>query len=152
MRRAPTITGTDTSTAQDAVPSNSLLPKPGEWLFGGGTMAEAIRQFGWSSTLLGAMDTWPACLRFEIDLMLSCAFPTTIQWGSELILFYNDAYIPVIGDRHPEALGQPILETFPEIIPIYEPMAKRVLTGKRIVLEDQLYRYTRRGGAGRPLV
>jgi hypothetical protein len=37
--------------------------------------------------------------------------------------------IPLIGDRHPAALGRPILEAFPEIKEIYQPMAKRVLAG-----------------------
>ena len=106
-------------------------------------MADAISQFDWSSTPLGSVDGWVSSLRCAVDLMLSCAFPTTLQWGPQLLLFYNDAYIPLIGDRHPAALGKPILETFPEIVPIYGPLAKRVLEGERIVLEDQLYRYTR---------
>lgn len=108
-------------------------------------MVELIRQFDWASTPLGSMERWPPCLRSALDVMLGCAFPTTLQWGPDLLLFYNDAYIPLIGERHPSALGKPILETFPEIAPIYGPLARRVLTGERIVLEDQLYRYTRRG-------
>lgn len=106
-------------------------------------MADAVRAFDWSSTRLGPIEAWPPSLRFALDSMLGCAFPATLQWGSELLLFYNDAYIPLIGDSHPVALGKPILETFPEIAEIYHPMAKRVLAGERIVLENQLYRYTR---------
>jgi len=34
------------------------------------------------------------------------ALPVTLRWGSELLLFYNDAYIPLIGDSHPVALGK----------------------------------------------
>jgi PAS domain S-box-containing protein len=76
-------------------------------------------------------------------MMLGCAFPATLQWGRDLILFYNDAYIPLIGARHPGALGRPILEAFPEIVQMYRPMAERVWSGERIILEDQLFRYAR---------
>ena len=125
--------------------SNDFLPKTGGYIFSPGIMAEAIRKFDWSSTPLGPLAEWPPSLRLAVDLMLGCAFPTTLQWGPELLLLYNDAYIPLIGDRHPAALGRPILDSFPEIVPIYEPMAKRVLAGERILLEDQCYRYSRQG-------
>ncbi|WP_263415741.1 PAS domain S-box protein [Terriglobus albidus] len=113
------------------------------WPFTGGAMAEAIRTFNWSSTELGPIDTWPAGLLFAIDMMLGCAFPATLQWGRNLILFYNDAYIPLVGTHHPHALGQPLLSSFPEISTIYAPFAQRVWNGERIVLEDQLFHYTR---------
>lgn len=113
------------------------------WPFTSGVMADAIRAFDWSSTELGPIDRWPAGLRFAIDMMLGCAFPATLQWGRNLILFYNDAYIPLIGTHHPHALGQPLLASFPEITAIYEPFAQRVWNGERIVLEDQLFRYIR---------
>ncbi|WP_158748257.1 PAS domain S-box protein [Acidobacterium sp. S8] len=108
-------------------------------------MAETILAFDWSSTQLGSMGTWEPRLRFALDSMLGCAFPATLQWGKELILFYNDAYIELIGDHHPAALGRPILDVFPEIGEIYEPMARRVLAGESIVLKDQRYRYIRHG-------
>jgi|HubBroStandDraft_6_1064221.scaffolds.fasta_scaffold140656_2 hypothetical protein len=92
-------------------------------------MADTIRAFDWSSSRLGSMKTWGPSLRFALDSMLACAFPATLQWGTELLLFHNDAYIPLLGDRHPAALGRPILEAFPEIKEIYQPMAKRVLDG-----------------------
>ena len=108
-------------------------------------MAEAIRAFDWSSTELGPIDTWPASLLSAIDMMLGCAFPATLQWGRNLILFYNDAYIPLTGTHHPHALGQPLLSSFPEIAAIYPPFARRVWNGERIVLEDQLFHYTTNG-------
>ena len=106
-------------------------------------MADAIRSRDWSLTSLGPTETWPAVFRSALDMMLGCAFPATLQWGPELLLFYNDAYVPLIGVRHPSALGEPILETFPEIQHIYQPMAERVLKGESMVLTNQCYRYAR---------
>lgn len=113
------------------------------WPHAGGIMAARIRNHDWSSTPLGPIGDWPATLRFAIDQMLSFAFPTTVQWGTNLRLFYNDAYIPLIESRHPHALGRPILETFPEIASIYVPFAERVLEGETLLLKDQVFRYTR---------
>lgn len=106
-------------------------------------MAERIRAFDWTSTTLGPISDWPETLRSALDTMLGCAFAATLQWGPELLLFYNDAYISLIESRHPAALGQPILEAFPEIGETYRPLADRVRRGERIILTDQLYRYTR---------
>ena len=111
------------------------------WPFSGGEMASAIRSRDWDSTPLGPIEGWPAGLRQSIDLMLGCAFPATLQWGGDLLLFYNDAYTPLIGSRHRAALGKPILETFPEIAGSYRPFSDRVLAGERMVLHDQLFRY-----------
>jgi PAS domain S-box-containing protein len=106
-------------------------------------MARIIHQICWSATPLGSLENWPASLSVALDVMLGCAFPATLQWGRELILFYNDAYIPLIGDRHPGALGKPILASFPDIAETYQPLAERVWKGERLVLKDQVFRYVR---------
>jgi hypothetical protein len=38
-----------------------------------------------------------------------------VWWGPELINFYNDAYLPIIGGKHPGALGRPAHEVWAEI-------------------------------------
>jgi PAS domain S-box-containing protein len=125
--------------------SKQLVSEQRNWLSAKGTMADAIRAFDWSSTRLNSIETWEPSLRFALDSMLGCAFPATLQWSSDLLLFYNDAYIPLVGDRHPAALGKPILDAFPEIREIYAPMVERVLAGESLVLKDQCFRYTRHG-------
>lgn len=110
-----------------------------------GEMGALIREQDWSSTPLGRIEAWPAHLRFAVDTVLNCGFPATLQWGPDLTLFYNDAYIPLIRARHPVALGRPILDTFPEIAESYAPFVERVRSGESVVLHDQLYRYPRMG-------
>ena len=121
----------------------TCIAPPEQWPFSAGVMAERIRAFDWASTPLGPIEIWPSFLRCAVDVMLGCAFPTTVQWGPELCLLYNDAYIPLIGPRHPSALGKPILEAFPEIASTYEPLVEKVWQGEQICLTDQPFQYTR---------
>ena len=106
-------------------------------------MPARIREFNWGETVLGSIHSWPASLRSAVELMLGFGFPATLQWGEEAILLYNDPYIPVIGSRHPVALGRPIFTSFPEIRETYQPLFQRVRAGETVVLEDLPYRYVR---------
>ncbi len=108
-----------------------------------GEMAERIGNFEWASTPLGPIESWPESLRNAVELMLSVGFPTTLQWGQDAFLLYNDPYIPLIGSRHPLALGRPIFETFPEIRDTYGPIFQRVKNGETVVFEDLPYHYVR---------
>ncbi|HEV2576727.1 MAG TPA: PAS domain-containing protein [Acidobacteriaceae bacterium] len=113
------------------------------WPRSASEMADRIRKLDWSGTPLGPVQSWPAPLRSAIDILLGCGFPATLQWGRDLILFYNDPYISLIGSRHPSALGRPLLESFPEIAETYQPLVDRVWQGEVVVLENLLFRYAR---------
>jgi two-component sensor histidine kinase len=47
--------------------------------------------------------------------MLSSRQPMWVWWGPELINFYNDPYLSIIGGKHPGALGQPARQVWAEI-------------------------------------
>lgn len=123
--------------------SGPMPSRQNPWPVLPGEMPSRIRTFDWSATPLGPIHTWPDHLRNAIDLMLSCGFSATLQWGPQATLLYNDPYIPLIGTRHPTALGRSIFETFPEIRSTYEPLFQRVRQGETVVFEDLPYRYTR---------
>ncbi|HTE39490.1 MAG TPA: hypothetical protein VK629_01595, partial [Steroidobacteraceae bacterium] len=72
-----------------------------DWLAGNGEMAERIRQFDWSKTPLGPATGWSAALRTTIGLMLANRFPMLLWWGPDYICIYNDAYISILGGKHP---------------------------------------------------
>jgi len=43
-------------------------------------------------------------------------FPTIIHWGwPDLVVLYNVAFIPLIGDKHPAALGTRLFDSWPEL-------------------------------------
>lgn len=76
-----------------------------DFLAGGGEMGERIRALDWSRTALGPIKHWSASLRTMVSFMLANRFPLLLWWGPEYISIYNDAYRPVLGAKHPWALG-----------------------------------------------
>src|SRR5215467_8016335 len=103
--------------------------KSPEFLSGGGEMGKRIRNFDWSKTPIGEPDQWSQSLRSTINIMLANRFPMILWWGKEYIQFYNDAYIPVPGLKHPKALGQLANECWPEIWNIIGPLIDTPFNG-----------------------
>ena len=96
----------------------------------GGAMGALMKAHDWTGIALGAPETWPECLRRTLNLILPSKFPMFIAWGPELRLFYNDASIPILGLKHPEALGQPLKETWAHIWPHIEHLVEQVFAGE----------------------
>ena len=69
----------------------------------------------WAGTPLGAPHTWDPAVRAVADVVLASPVPMALLLGDDLVVFYNDGYAELIGDRHPEALGRPAAEAFAEV-------------------------------------
>ena len=73
----------------------TTAPEPGgkgkDWLFGGGTLGQLIREYDWSRTPLGPIEDWSSSLKISVNLMLNSQHPMWIGWGPEMIFLYNDA-------------------------------------------------------------
>src|SRR4051812_19888377 len=83
------------------------------------------------------MSSWSPALRSASLLMLATRFPMTLFWGPEFILIYNEAYVPLIADKHPAALGAPAREVFSEAWPTIGPLMESVrATGEPTWHED----------------
>lgn len=65
-----------------------------------------LRQFDWSKTPLGAMSTWSTSLRLHFTSIIAHPEPRGLFWGPDQILLYNEACTPLIGKKHPAAMGQ----------------------------------------------
>jgi PAS domain S-box-containing protein len=102
-------------------------------------MAERICTYNWAATPLGPILSWPQCLKTAVELMLASGFPTSIHWGQEAILLYNDAKARILGGFHPAALGQPTFDALPSARPGLEPVIRRVMGGESVVYADQRY-------------
>ncbi|MEO5687784.1 MAG: ATP-binding protein [Burkholderiaceae bacterium] len=110
------------------------------WPPGPGNMAARVRDKDWSTTPIGAIAQWPASLRIAVGAVLDSPLPMIVLWGPQLIQIYNDAYQPILGERHPAALGQPTRECWPEVWAFNEPIYRRVQEGgDRVHFEDQEY-------------
>jgi signal transduction histidine kinase len=118
---------------------------PGEAFPGDSVMAASMRAYDWSASPLGAPHTWALGLRSAVEICLTSRFPMTVWWGPDLRYFYNDAYLPLLGDKHP-ALGRPGHEVWGEIWHIIGPMLRSVLaTGEATWSDDLLLPITRHG-------
>ena len=115
-------------------------------LSGGGEMGALMRAKDWSTTSIGAVTDWPQSLRTAVSICLSSRFPILIWWGPDYVKLYNDAYRPMLGRKHPKALGQRGMECWPEIWPIIGPMLDSVMArGEATWSEDQLLLLDRNG-------
>ena len=102
----------------------SVVP---EFLSGGGEMGERIREFDWSATPLGPLQTWPQSLRTCMRIMLTSRQPIWIGWGKELIKLYNDPYKAIVGGKHPWALGKPASVVWKDIWRDIDPLLRQVM-------------------------
>src|SRR5262245_44745727 len=90
---------------RDATMSGLHVHDTPDFLNAGGEMSERIRTYDWSRTALGPFENWPLSLKTALKIALNTRYPIWMGWGSELVFFYNTAYIPLIGKRHEWALG-----------------------------------------------
>jgi serine phosphatase RsbU (regulator of sigma subunit) len=97
--------------------------------FDDGALAASYAAVDWAATPLGPPEQWSQALRWSVDLVRHTRFPVTLLWGPELVLLYNEAYVGLIADRHPAALGRPCREVFPEAWDTIGPMLREVLAG-----------------------
>jgi PAS domain S-box-containing protein len=117
-----------------------------DFLAGGGEMGARVRALDWSKTPLGPIATWPQSLRTSVSICLNSRFPMLVWWGPALVKIYNDAYRPLIGSKHPWALGCPGREVWPEIWNVIGPMLNQVIErGEATVSEDLLLLLERDG-------
>jgi PAS domain S-box-containing protein len=101
-----------------------------------GEAGRLIREHDWASTSLGPPDNWPDALRATVSMMLSSPFAMCMAWGPELIFFYNDAYVPMLGKRHGTAMGKPIKDVWWEIWDSIDPWIDQTLAGGVVNLVD----------------
>ncbi len=98
---------------------------------GDSDLGRRVAGHDWGSTPLGDPAMWSIALRNAVATCMTTRFPMLVVWGPELIKIYNDAYAPILGGRHPAALGRPTAEVWPEIWDVIGPDFAQVLgTGR----------------------
>jgi PAS domain S-box-containing protein len=104
-----------------------------------------LRETDWGMSPLGPPDGWPPELATAFSMAGSSAFPMFIAWGADLRFLYNDAYIPILGDKHPAAFGAPFQQVWAEIWPDLVPIVDRALSNKSAYFEDLPLTMERKG-------
>ncbi|MFC0438313.1 SpoIIE family protein phosphatase [Kutzneria buriramensis] len=112
---------------------------------GSSEMATRMRAFDWAASALGEPADWPETMRAAVRICLTSRFPMILWWGPELRFLYNDAYLPLLGSKHP-ALDKPGRQVWSEIWHIIGPMLDSVLaTGEATWSDDLLLPMNRHG-------
>ncbi|MGA9703491.1 GAF domain-containing hybrid sensor histidine kinase/response regulator [Pseudomonas sp.] len=105
------------------------------WLQSSSDMAERVRQHDWASTPLGSLEQWPDVLKTTVALCFASSFPQAIVWGPHLITLYNDAFVPILGEKT-HCLGQPFSETWREVWDELAPIANAAFEGHATYIEN----------------
>jgi PAS domain S-box-containing protein len=121
--------------------------RPATGYFAGtGPMARAVRSHDWSATPLGPVSGWPPALRAAVAICLDSQFQIMVLLGPELVYIYNDAAIPIFGDKHPRALGRRVAEVWPEAWDTVGPVLTRVRECGQAVRQDDWLLVLNRSG------
>lgn len=111
-----------------------------------GEMGRRIQALDWAQTPVGPVESWSQSLRSIVRTLLGSRYPMILLWEQELVQIYNDAYINLIGKKHPGALGRSIRETQAESWDVIGPMIAAVMTtGVPNWVEDQMLAVNRSG-------
>jgi PAS domain S-box-containing protein len=109
-------------------------------------MTSLITAKDWNATVLGTAEGWPQSLKSALSICLGSSFSIAIYWGADLALLYNDDWGPILGSKHPWALGRPAQEVWPEIWDTIGPLFESVMTtGQATRSKDQLLAMHRHG-------
>jgi signal transduction histidine kinase len=99
-------------------------------------MVTRVRGFDWSATELGPVASWPASLATMVEVVLGHPYPMMLWWGARAIQIYNDAAVPLLGSRHPHALGTAADQCWADAWCQIGPAVQRVAAGGGAVVLD----------------
>lgn len=99
-------------------------------------MEEAILTMDWGATPLGALAGWPLALTSIVSLILASGKPMFVVWGPHRTLLYNDAYIALLGSKHPAALGRPYFGVWPDAAPDLGLLFDRLFGNAAVEMDD----------------
>jgi PAS domain S-box-containing protein len=104
-----------------------------------------LREHDWTLSPLGPPEGWPPELATAVSMAVSSAFPMFVAWGPDLRFLYNDAYVPILGDKHPAAFDTPFQQAWAEIWPDLVTIVDRALSNKSAYFEDLPLTMERKG-------
>lgn len=100
----------------------------------------------WEDTPLGCRSTWPPALEAFLALLKRSRRPQYLVWGPDRRFFYNAAFLPVIGIKHPAGFGMPMAEVWPEVWEDIEPLVTTsIRDGEAHYFEDMPFVLQRHG-------
>ncbi|KAH0006902.1 histidine kinase, partial [Aureobasidium melanogenum] len=85
-----------------------LEPRDDPWM-------SYVNNYPFHETSLGPISSWHPQLRRAVQRMMICPESRILYWGDEHALIYNEAAVPILGNRHP-CLGIPLEKALGQVI------------------------------------
>ncbi len=109
-------------------------------------MGELMRAYSWDASPLGPPERWSQSLKTLVGLMLGSSQPMFIIWGPERVWLHNDAMVPLMGAKHPTALGAHALNVvWSEAREALAPLFAKVFAGEPVRMDDITLELDRNG-------
>ncbi len=99
----------------------------------------------WSDAGLPPFPHWPEPLLSTTLLMLASPLPMVVLWGRAGTTIYNDGYALIAGGRHPNCLGLPMREAWPEVAAFNQTALDNCYAGQALSLRETHLVLTRNG-------
>jgi PAS domain S-box-containing protein len=106
---------------------------------GSGLMPDLVRAFNWASTPLGPIAQWSETLISNVNQVLFSPIPAILSWGDDFTFLYNEAAIPALQGKHPQALGASYREVYKEVWHLVgQDLEDCYYRGKTVIRENML--------------
>ncbi len=121
----------------------SEVPETPPFLAKGGMLGQRIAAADWSTTEVGSIANWPHALRSAVSLILQARTPMVLLWGTDGVMFYNDAYAAVVGPQNQTRMGCTAGEAWGDNYDFIDNVLKVGLAGDALQYRDHEVTITR---------
>ena len=105
-----------------------------------------LQSVEWSGTSLGPQSGWPVELLTAVRTLLPSRLPVMICWGEDLVQIYNEAFAPLLGDKHPTAMGQSAPDCWVKEWNRIAPAVEGFLAGEGVLSDEEFPLFLNRHG------
>ncbi|KAG6008768.1 hypothetical protein E4U21_003966 [Claviceps maximensis] len=100
----------------------------------------------WASTPLGPMADWSTDLRTMSSLVMATPHPAAMYWGPECVAIYNEAYISLAGQKHPQLMGSRYKDAWAEIWDEIKPVVDNAMKSGESTMKHDNRLFLKRDG------
>ncbi|MEH3158672.1 MAG: PAS domain-containing protein [Sphingomonas taxi] len=122
--------------SEHSVSTQAGTPRPSTTDPAASNVATLMQQTDWSQHPMGPPSGWPQSLRTLVDTLTASHHGMMLAWGPELTLFYNDAYAPFLGLKHPWGFARPFAEVWSDVWSDISPLVDQAMAGESVWFQD----------------
>ncbi len=98
--------------------------------------ADLIAGRDWTHAGLPPYGQWPEPLRGTTLMMLASPLPMLVLWGRPGFAIYNDPFAALVSGSHPDSLGKPVREAWPEIADFNQNALDEAFAGRPVLARE----------------